>query len=1550
MSDTDIRNILDSDADLVAHYEDKFKDNQFINGGDSYQQQWKRDNAKTYTNAEKCGPVYSAWTTGTSDSERYSAIDALNIDGLNPPTRHDGGGVTHSSWSQMSAANEQKGINTNVSLDQYRRQLKQEARARAKEMQDPDAYGSANRRIMERELAKAEAEYQAWLADRQLDAELEAMDAQGAGFADPGRRGGAEFFMNTMAAAQATQDTLFQAACGMTLRELDDLLDSKFEDAKDSSLAEVLQSDLDSLGADAKRKSKECAKNLLTAKEDLANLINKFWEFAKRPDSGFFDGYNSDQLRGIVPKPPLKPEAEQAVNAAANFLQGVSGVPAAASPFAAENTPDPVQESFAETAARIASEQAETPGSNIPVEFGQQLPTWAAYYPGGASVVLVDSPNTYKFRWDFALIDEAARKTLKQPEWYQDLDNLSNTSEVAALPTLYASLAIAIHNVIEYEFMSLMPDKAEVDAYSNGADGSGSQLYTKAQSLLTYIDTPFHLQPPSGDSENFASVIGYAIESANKLENGMTKNFLIEAFNSLNAQLELIGGDSGAQCIKDEKDDLDRDLEKIEDALPEAAKSALNSTDAEQVAASAQAAIDGFSVDNIGFANITDKKLFKEQCFLLAFAAKIAAYKNNTLDYAIGTTPAHPSGIHKRLPYANLSEHEIPQTNFASKKDFNACLQMNGNPFGFINTLTQAANYKELLDIEHSQLSSLQPMIRLFKVVYNDNKVNERTAQFINSEKEREIEISFNSAFSKKELKDIFLDNKARSAGIGLKNFEFTYDGNNPFSYKKSIKAKLTLHAASFQEFFINRKGKFYNYEGTNPVLGGTEPYRYIDLALKTFSSYSKVDTIAQQYAKLRDKNANLSKLNFRLKAVVGWSMPTGELPGISPTKKRLLKKAIANSFVTLNLTPTVHNFNFQQDGSVTLEIDYLAYIDDFFDDRGFNIFADPTGVVGWSRELRKMQMKRLRSVCKTAEGIQDINTAYADRVQKEINQSLSSLISSLIQNKKIYYINLDYAKIQDFTASGPYKNYEDYIIKNTNGDIILSNDDKSEVTAQVIQQAMEAYQAQIDEYNRAGGSAEEPPNLGAALFAASVQSNELSFFYLSDLIDIILENIQREQEAVIKQYEDKTNKEAYTFPKAAAITAKGLSLAIEQVDDEKEKELIPIVDWNERRVELEKFARNLKRMRILLGPVELVHHKTQADGNISEFVNFGDIPISVKYFMEWISGKVLSKNEVFYPLPVFLNQLMNNLVTKFLNNNSCFYFDIKQKVRVNQCSITGFTPPEMLGHDELTNLLINNNIASKARLMKKHNYKGSPTRLNVEDAAVKHHRGLNADNTIADVDLLRPIINVSGRPNEEYINYPILSNEINYMVFFAGLVSKPSEYPVDKAKNETNGIFHYLLGRDRGLIKEINLSKTTSKGLAEVRFEQDGYDGLKQLRVVYDLDVKTYANVNTFPGTYIYVPAAGFDPAFSNAVITTTDVNGNPMPLRMEELGIGGYYMIIRSTHRFGMGEASSEISAKWVAGLASDYPIAEGEESDATAEGCEAVISTRKRQMRED
>ena len=250
----------------------------------------------------------------------------------------------------------------------------------------------------------------------------------------------------------------------------------------------------------------------------------------------------------------------------------------------------------------------------------------------------------------------------------------------------------------------------------------------------------------------------------------------------------------------------------------------------------------------------------------------------------------------------------------------------------------------------------------------------------------------------------------------------------------------------------------------------------------------------------------------------------------------------------------------------------------------------------------------------------------------------------------------------------------------------------------------------------------------------------------------------------------------------------------------------------------------------------------------------------------------------------------MNDFITNFLNDDSCYNFNIKQRVRVFQNVITSYSSDST--NDDITKYL-----GSQGQ-----------SRLNINN----HSMSL-------------PILTTGGYRDFD-IPKKSPDKEFHFFVFYAGRV-QPKELMTGKRKtDQANGIFHYILGRDRGIVKTIKLNKTDSPAsLKMVRFEQEGYDGLKQLREIYDVDISTFANVQTYPGTYIFVEPMGFSPDLQGYSLDKFDLT---------DLGIGGYYMIINSEHNFEAGVMSTSLTAKWVQSLDTDNPDSEGESSSGSGD----------------
>ena len=156
-------------------------------------------------------------------------------------------------------------------------------------------------------------------------------------------------------------------------------------------------------------------------------------------------------------------------------------------------------------------------------------------------------------------------------------------------------------------------------------------------------------------------------------------------------------------------------------------------------------------------------KSFKEQCILLATIFQLA--------------PLH---------LANASSKKLPYKDYG----YNANIPVEGEPFGFINRLTQDPGFDKFFDARQDQLAHLQPMIRLFKVTPNSQ-----------SGKEQKLEFPFDTFASANDVATIMKPQAARGFGANIESFNFAYDGSNPFQLKKALKQNLRLKQIIFQNY-----------------------------------------------------------------------------------------------------------------------------------------------------------------------------------------------------------------------------------------------------------------------------------------------------------------------------------------------------------------------------------------------------------------------------------------------------------------------------------------------------------------------------------------------------------------------------------------------------------------------------------------------------------------------------------------------------------------------------------------------------------------------------
>ena len=108
------------------------------------------------------------------------------------------------------------------------------------------------------------------------------------------------------------------------------------------------------------------------------------------------------------------------------------------------------------------------------------------------------------------------------------------------------------------------------------------------------------------------------------------------------------------------------------------------------------------------------------------------------------------------------------------------------------------------------------------------------------------------------------------------------------------------------------------------------------------------------------------------------------------------------------------------------------------------------------------------------------------------------------------------------------------------------------------------------------------------------------------------------------------------------------------------------------------------------------------------------------------------------------------------------------------------------------------------------------------------------------------------------------------------------------RTKDENEGTYHFVIGSDKGLLKNVKFTKTDMAYLREARYYNQGNYGLLQLGAVYNVELELFGNTLFYPGMEIFIDPRGFGPDWNPVV-------GGRNRSVANALGIGGYHIITK-------------------------------------------------------
>ena len=266
--------------------------------------------------------------------------------------------------------------------------------------------------------------------------------------------------------------------------------------------------------------------------------------------------------------------------------------------------------------------------------------------------------------------------------------------------------------------------------------------------------------------------------------------------------------------------------------------------------------------------------------------------------------------------------------------------------------------------------------------------------------------------------------------------------------------------------------------------------------------------------------------------------------------------------------------------------------------------------------------------------------------------------------------------------------------------------------------------------------------------------------------------------------------------------------------------------------------------------------------------INIGSIPITTDLFMEWFKENILKPERTNYPIMYFIRDLAKYLLVEIMSE-TCFKSTFDRSLNFKTANFLG--KRNLSGNDAMASLYPPFN----------------PTADDSEDLVIDVTTNYNAGHLP---------LRAEGATVFDLHNYIVVYAETPRHTA-SGKVGDPVE-------DGKNGIIHYRIGQDKGIVKKIKFSKSDMQYIREARFFRHGNDGLMQLSAVYKVSLDMIGNTLYYPGMEVFIDPVGFlganqdaDPRIINSVAN--------------KLGFGGYHLVTSVKSSIGPGKFTTTVDA---------------------------------------
>jgi hypothetical protein len=248
-----------------------------------------------------------------------------------------------------------------------------------------------------------------------------------------------------------------------------------------------------------------------------------------------------------------------------------------------------------------------------------------------------------------------------------------------------------------------------------------------------------------------------------------------------------------------------------------------------------------------------------------------------------------------------------------------------------------------------------------------------------------------------------------------------------------------------------------------------------------------------------------------------------------------------------------------------------------------------------------------------------------------------------------------------------------------------------------------------------------------------------------------------------------------------------------------------------------------LKNARILLGPLEYFDSK----GDIKK-INLAQFPISFNYFRAWFLNKVVRRKRAQMPLGSFIVSLINNLVIPALGVGMPKSAQVG-RTRSHMVALT--LPGKQVDFGSADNLVCGRQVGNIEEMLPKQRV------INIDSADFKQ--------------------NYLERATKPISSETMIKTSYDYLLIHITTAKDIISRRADPIEDVQDGIYHFNIGSDMGLLKSMTFTRVKIPFLTELRSEQaeaQGADQLEQLKLPYNTNLNLIGTSLFTPGMYYYV------------------------------------------------------------------------------------------------